>query len=455
MATGSFFGALLSVLPVLALADGSAPSIPDTPAGHALASWLEAFNSGDRATWESFEKADAPWLSTDREIALRARSGGYDLQRIDQSDKLWITFHVKERASSAQLTGSLVVKSNDPDYISLLSLAPAGAKSGEILVDDAERGRVIEGAAKLLDEFYVFPDVARNVSAKLRAQQRHSGYRGITDGDVLATRITDDLHALSGDKHVAVDFFPEAMAPAEPASRPHPDPRQLAASNCGFEAAEHYGPNIGYLKLTVFAAPETCAPTAIAAMNFHADSDALIIDLRDNHGGAPRMVALICSYLFNEPTHLDDIYDRTENTTEQLWTLVYVPGRKFTGKPVFVLTSGRTFSAAEEFSYDLKALKRATLIGETTGGGAHTVAPQRIDEHFFIRVPFGRIINPITKTDWEGTGVEPDVQVAAAVALDEALKRAREQTTSSSRRSTVGHSGRAADRVPTAQYSGH
>ena len=102
-----------------------------------------------------------------------------------------------------------------------------------------------------------------------------------------------------------------------------------------------------------------------------------------------------------------------------------VLGKRFVDKPVFVLTSKATFSAAEGFSYALKNLKRATLIGETTGGGAHPVEPHRIDDNFFIIVPSGRSISPITKTDWEGTGVEPDVKVPAASALDEALKRAR------------------------------
>ena len=126
--------------------------------------------------------------------------------------------------------------------------------------------------------------------------------------------------------------------------------------------------------------------------------------------------------LFDEPTHLDDIYDRGQNSTEQLWTFPYIPGKKLTGKAVYVLTSNRTFSAGEEFSYDLKSLSRATVVGEATGGGAHLVAPHRIDDHFFIRLPFGRFINPITRTDWEGTGVEPDIKVAAPDALDEALK---------------------------------
>ena len=122
------------------------------------------------------------------------------------------------------------------------------------------------------------------------------------------------------------------------------------------------------------------------------------------------MAAVICSYLFDEPTHLDDIYDRKENTTEQLWTFPYLPGKRFTGKAVFVLTSGRTFSAAEEFGYDLKSLKRATLIGETTGGGAHAVAPHRIDDHFFIRVPFARFVNAITGTDWGARELSPTLK---------------------------------------------
>jgi Peptidase family S41/N-terminal domain of Peptidase_S41 in eukaryotic IRBP len=425
MPIGPFLGALFSIVPVLALANGSAPTIPDTPAGHALASWLDVFNSDDSKRFESFAKVHAPWLSLDQEMGLRARTGGYDLVSIEGSGKLWVVFHVKGRVSPTAVFGKLVVRSNDREHISLLGLAPADTKPAEIVLDEAERSRVVEGAARLLQEFYVFPDVAKRTASRLEAQQKRGDYRGITDGEVFAVRLSDDLTALSGDKHLGVDYFTKDMPPEEPSSRPHPDPRKLAASNCGFEKADHYPPNIGYLKLNVFAEPDLCTSTAVAAMNFLADSDTLIIDLRDNHGGAPRMAALLSSYLFDEPTHLDDVYDRKENTTEQLWTFPYMPGKKFTGKAVYVLTSNRTFSVGEEFSFDLKSLKRATLVGETTGGGAHPMAPHRIDGHFFIRVPFGRFMNPITKADWESTGVEPDLKVPAADALDEALKRAR------------------------------
>lgn len=423
-------GAMLSLLSGMALADVSAPSVPDTAAGRALAAWLDAINSGDSARIESFDLSHAPWLTLDRVTALRARTGGYDLLTVDKSAKLWIIFRVKEKAGGSQVRGSLVVKSDNPTVISELALAPAGANLSALTVNDVERGRVIESVEKLVSEVYVYPDMAKNMAGALKAQEKRGDYRTITDGDILATRLSDDLRAVSHDRHVSMGFSVEIVPPDDSNRRPDTDPKlgeQAIASNCGFEKAEHLAPNIGYLKLNMFAEPKFCAPTAIAAMGFLANSNALIIDLRDNRGGAPRMVALISSYLFRERTNLDDIYDREKNTTEQSWTLPYVPGERFTGKRVFVLTSKRTFSAAEEFSFDLKNLKRATLVGETTGGGAHTVAPHRLDDHFFIEVPFGRIFDPITKADWEGVGVEPDIKVDAADTLEEALKRAREQ----------------------------
>ena len=136
------------------------------------------------------------------------------------------------------------------------------------------------------------------------------------------------------------------------------------------------------------------------------------------------MIALISSYLFNHPTHLNDIYDRKEDTTTQYWTMPFVPGVRLSDKPAFVLTSKNTFSGAEEFSYNLKNLKRAMIIGETTGGGAHPTTGHRIDDHFTIQVPFARAINPISKTNWEGVGVEPDVPTKASEALDVATKLA-------------------------------
>src|SRR5215203_3714037 len=129
-----------------------------------------------------------------------------------------------------------------------------------------------------------------------------------------------------------------------------------------------------------------------------------------------------------EPVHLNDLYWREGNRTEEFWTKKEVAGKRYLNKDVYVLTSKRTFSGAEEFTYNLKNLKRATIVGETTGGGAHPGGGFRISEHFGMFVPTGRAISPITKTNWEGTGVTPDISVAAdqafLVARVMALKKA-------------------------------
>jgi C-terminal processing protease CtpA/Prc len=136
---------------------------------------------------------------------------------------------------------------------------------------------------------------------------------------------------------------------------------------------------------------------------------------------------LVASYLFERPTHLIDIYNRKEDSTTQNWTLSYLPGPRLTKQPVFVLTAKRTFSGAEEFAFDLKNQKRATIVGETTGGGAHPVSGHPVGDYFMVGVPFAKSLDPVTKTNWEGTGVEPDVKVAADDALSTAERLANEK----------------------------
>jgi len=218
-----------------------------------------------------------------------------------------------------------------------------------------------------------------------------------------------------------VGYSPNVLPPFPP---PPPSPEQMerqrvavGESNFGFEKVERLAGNIGYLDLRGFMPPSLMGDTAAAAMSFLGNVDALIIDLRQNGGGSPDGVALMASYLFGQPVRMNDIYDRPSNETRQFWTLPYVPGRRLIGKDVYVLTSNRTFSAAEDFTYGLKNLQRATIVGEVTGGGAHPGGPRRINDHFFVAVPSGRSISFITHTDWEGVGVQPDVKVPAVQAL--------------------------------------
>lgn len=400
-------------------------TIPDTPAGKVLRAWLDAFNSADRAKVEAYIKTYDPEQSVERMIGFHNQTGGFDLLEIEKSEPLLIKFRVKEKASTTVGIGSIQLKDAQSAVVESFSLRaiPPGAAVENVKLDAAERSRVIDAIAKNLEESYVYPDLAQKMEEAIRANQKQGAYDTITDPDGFADRLTKDLRAVSHDKHLGVNFSPVKLPPEGDKPDPEDEARfrkMLERTNCSFEKVEVLPRNIGYLKFDAFADPTFCGATVVAAMNFLAHVDAIIFDLRENGGGDPKMVAMISSYLFDKPTHLNDLYNRKEDFTTQYWTEPYVPGTTLADKPAFVLTSKSTFSGAEEFTYNLKNLKRATIVGETTGGGAHPVMGHRIDDHFMIGVPFARAVNPISKTNWEGTGVEPDVPVKAADALEKA-----------------------------------
>jgi hypothetical protein len=418
------------------------PAIPETPAGRTFKAWLEAFNSGDRALLDAYIHKYDPSKSLDNEMQFRGMTGGFNLLQIVKSEPLRLEFLVKERRSDTTGIGKLEVKEGDPAQVASFGLRaiPPGTKLSDLnfKIDAATRARVIDGAIAQLNEFYVFPETAKKMGEAVKAKQKKGDYDSITDGDAFAKMLTDNFQEVSHDKHLRVDFSPAPM-PDRHEGPPNADERaryrkDMERMNCGFDKVEILSGNVGYLKFNFFADPEVCGPTAVAAMNFLANADAIIFDLRENGGGDPKMIAFLSTYLFSEPTHLNDLWERKGDNTHQYWTLPYVPGKRLDGKPAYVLTSKQTFSGAEEFSYNLKNLKRAALIGETTGGGAHPVSGHRIDDHFMIGVPFARAINPISKTNWEGTGVEPDVKVSAADALATAQKLASDKLSSNNLR---------------------
>jgi hypothetical protein len=388
-----------------------------------LRAWLDAFNSGDRAKITAYHARYDPAGSVDGTIAFARQTGGFELLSAEKNGLLRVEFVVKEKASTTQAVGRLEVADADRADIAKFSLRaiPPGLTAADMNVrlDAAARARVVDGVVAKLEAFYVFPETAQKMAEALREKQERGEYDRIVDGDVFAATLTEDLRAVSGDKHLGVRCVPRARDEAAPDPEMEAHIRaELERMNCGFAKPQRLEPNIGLIKFDMFADAAICGPTATAAFAELEGVDAIIFDLRDNGGGEPEMVAFVSSYLFAKRTHLNDIYERPQDKTTEYWTRTDVSGKKFARQPVFVLTSHRTFSGAEEFAYNLKNLKRATIVGETTGGGAHPTEGHRIDDHFVIGVPFARAVNPITKTNWEGTGVEPDVSVPADRALD-------------------------------------
>jgi C-terminal processing protease CtpA/Prc len=311
--------------------------------------------------------------------------------------------------------------------VGVLSL-PAAAQDGADLSSE-ERSGIVERLDELLRERYVFEDVAAAMGDKLLSRLANGDYDDYDSAGSLGTVLTNELQQISHDLHLRVrPTPPRSMEPSEEEqARRHAQAAEDARrSNYGFEQLLRLPGNVGLLDLRSFTGAEGPArDVAMAAMNYLAACDALIVDLRQNGGGDPAMVQLISSYLFDEPTHLNNLYYRAEDSLEEFWTLDEVVGRRMPDVPVFVLTSRSTFSAAEEFTYNLKCLERATIVGETTGGGAHPGGTVPLHESLSVFIPSGRAINPISGKNWEGSGVLPDVEIDANSALDKALEMAR------------------------------
>lgn len=296
-----------------------------------------------------------------------------------------------------------------------------------------QRTIILEQFFTLLQAHYVFPEVATSVQEALLQHVAAGDYNDIDTLAAFCEVVTAHMYEVGQDRHLGLRYRAEAQ-PLYDGGNLYQDPawqqkfrQEATLQNFGFRRVECLTGNIGYLELHAFFPPEFAGDTAVAVMAFLAHTHALIIDLRSNHGGENYMAHLLCSYLFEgEPLLLNSFYMRPSQSTQQCWTLPYVPGKRYVAKPVYVLTGPRTASAAEEFAYTLQQLKRATIVGERTLGAANPIEQYQITPHVAAYIPMGRAINAITGTNWEGTGVIPDrvvpVETAWEIAHIDALR---------------------------------
>jgi hypothetical protein len=306
----------------------------------------------------------------------------------------------------------------------LVQYLPAQAPPSPVTLDAAERQRVLDATIANLKRYYFDRDVAQKAADALQAHQKSGDYNSVNNASAFADLLTRQIRDASHDMHLEIDFSHDRIPDDLPPETPQDAARHrkfVEQNNCFIRKTVILPHRIGYLKLDWFSEPSICQPTIVAAMASLNSADAVIVDLRDNRGGFPDMVMLIAGYFFDHPEYM---YSPREAPTGQSWTRSPVPGNKLSDKPVYILTSASTWSGAEQLSYDLKMLKRATLVGETTAGGAHAGAFHRIDDHFGMGIPEQKAINPFGKADWEGVGVEPDVKVKAEEALEMAEKLA-------------------------------
>jgi len=317
----------------------------------------------------------------------------------------------------------------------LLALSMAGfAQEQDSKISASEKQVVIDSIALFMADRYVFPDKGEEMAKLIKSNLSEGKYDDLVGHQDFAMKLTEDLRTINGDRHIGVIYDPERIAmmqrdmdDEESEELEEYEQRMNEFDNFGFEEVKRLPGNIGYLKFNQFYNASVAGPTAIAALNFLANSDAIIIDLTGNGGGSPTLIQLMTSYFFEGNEHLNSFYVREGDKTVQFWTLPYVPGKKMVDTDIYVLTSRYTFSGAEEFTYNLKNMERATIIGETTGGGAHPVSGYLVNDNFIARVPFGKAVNPITETNWEGTGIEPDVSTPRDKAFETAYLMALEK----------------------------
>lgn len=334
---------------------------------------------------------------------------------MDTDEKKWIQ---REEGNNLILRLYLLIS---------LSISAISSCSPQTNITQEVKKITITEIARLLKEHYIFLNVAENCIHRLQTKLNAGVYDGVSDKKMFAELLTTELQNVSRDKHLEVRVRRTKVIKrktTDPIADQFEQQKRRQKNNYYFKKVEILEGNIGYIDLRAFCSL-LAKKTAASAMQFVSHCDAIIFDMRKNSGGYPDLIYYICSYFFDKKILLNTMYYRKEDFTLEFWSTEEVIGKKMPKVPLFVLTGKETFSAPEDFAYTLQSRKRATVIGEVTGGGANITSLFTVNEQFEIYIPKGRSINPVTGTNWEGIGVQPDIITPAEKTLSRAIKLAK------------------------------
>ena len=326
--------------------------------------------------------------------------------------------------------------------VPLILFSNFGYPQETLLIDKNLKEEVVVKVASIVQEKYVFADVGEKMAKYILTQFENGKYNSFTELEPFCMKLTSDLRDISKDRHIFVFYSPDEalLVRAKNGILPEDETKKIneqsyeadKRQNFGFKKVEIFDGNIGYLNISYFTDIDTLEEALNGAMKFLSNSDAIIIDLRDNGGGS--MTPLLFSYFFsNKRIDLGGCVCRDTTQNENLWTLLNIPGKRLPDVELYILTNSKTFSAAEYFSYAMQTLKRAVVVGETTKGGAHPVDVLIVKGDILTQISICESYNPITKSNWEGTGVKPDIEVesenAFKIAHIKAIEHIIEKTT--------------------------
>jgi len=300
----------------------------------------------------------------------------------------------------------------------------------EFKLNNELRHETVNNLSVLLKENYVLPDIGKKYANQIQNNLKKGKYNNISNPYGFAETLIIDIKEIQNDRHLKVRFSPQTVKNIRNSKKNEEENNKERKNkvlkeqkrNYGFREVKIMAGNIGYLKFNEFPS-ERAAETIISAMGFLQYTDAIIIDLRNNTGGNPEIVAFIGGYFFTEEyqTEFGSLFHRIKNKTFQYKTPLYLPGKRLVHTDLYILVGPNTFSAAEGFAYDLQHYGRAIIVGTKTKGGAHAANPFIINDYFVVDLPFAKPVNPVTKSNWEGTGVIPDIKCQA----NDALKKAQ------------------------------
>jgi len=293
----------------------------------------------------------------------------------------------------------------------------------DLQISTKEKARIIDTIIKAVKSSYVFPEISSKIEVAIIKHQRKGDYNKITSSKEFADSISNQLVRISNDKHLRILFSHDTVPQKTDKEPPLPDFIKTFAigHNYGFNKIDILDGNIGYMNILGFFPFDEATEKAIASFDYLSNTDALIIDLRENTGGYSPLANFVLSYFFDkQPVKFLENVFRDKKKIEQFWSSFYIPGRRYLDKPVYVLTSSGTFSAGEAFAYILQGYHKATVVGERTGGGANLCDLIRLDDHFVMNLPIARPVGPFSKSNWEGVGVKPDIECSDEKALETA-----------------------------------
>jgi hypothetical protein len=405
--------------------------LPKTTAGQCAVEFFDAFNSDNSENLRSFyqkyrTKSYLENNPIEKSIGFFKRAfeslGLLTPIKMTYSTESEIIILCGGQRTDKLIQTRFIMYDDNPVHLKALTINPLFITKAEEykLLDDQIIRSTIKSVAKILREQYVYPEKGEEIASALEQYYTEGRYAEYKDGAAFASKASDDLRAIGKDLHLGLCY---GKAP-EDKEMTRIEDKNAAGANYGFSKTEILPQNIGYIAIDMFHHSEEARDAAVRALKQVASCDALIFDIRFNAGGGPEIIGFIASYLFDKPTLLGSRYSRIHDEKhKEFYSYVDIPGKRFDDDiPIYILTSEFTCSAAEAFAICLQELKRGTVVGETTCGGAHTVIRSAVNDLFWMNIPYGRAIGPVSKNDWEGVGVVPDIKVSS----DEALKAACE-----------------------------